>query len=398
MDIYLTQKKFHRVTFRLYRVSKLKKTEQTIRNLLCYYQELACEKFRSESIMTATLGKFYDAKYRVSLTNFGSYSVIEYSLTAIDPLYIADKDYNLDALEDLFMSLIEAKMGQGRALIKLFKRAYEIYKSDLLDYEENYQAVAFKKAISTYFKDTDRSFYSHGSLAELANITPSDLYKYYQKVKKEESIMIASGNFKEKYNSKSFTLKPKRNYHFRERGNVAKIIKESANTTQCYLEIFYETDTFADDELYYATMLLNYIFGGHSNSKLFRIVREKYGLCYQINSLYLGATGIIVVSAIINPSDLDKTLKAIKECEKEFENKDFDIEEARNYYLSNFTNGLDYLETAVNNYLADNFFLDTPKSDKELERINCVTKEDVYQAFLKLKQNFIFVYGGEQDE
>ena len=145
-------------------------------------------------------------------------------------------------------------------------------------------------------------------------------------------------------------------------------------------------------------MLLNYIFGGHSNSKLFRIVREKYGLCYQINSLYLGATGIIVVSAIINPSDLDKTLKAIKECEKEFENKDFDIEEARNYYLSNFTNGLDYLETAVNNYLADNFFLDTPKSDKELERINCVTKEDVYQAFLKLKQNFIFVYGGEQDE
>ena len=226
MDIYLTQKKFHRVTFRLYRVSKLKKTEQTIRNLLCYYQELACEKFRSESIMTATLGKFYDAKYRVSLTNFGSYSVIEYSLTAIDPLYIADKDYNLDALEDLFMSLIEAKMGQGRALIKLFKRAYEIYKSDLLDYEENYQAVAFKKAISTYFKDTDRSFYSHGSLAELANITPSDLYKYYQKVKKEESIMIASGNFKEKYNSKSFTLKPKRNYHFGKEEMLLKLSKK----------------------------------------------------------------------------------------------------------------------------------------------------------------------------
>lgn len=398
MDIYLRQEKFHRITFKFYRVSKLKKSEQTIRNLLCYYQELACKKYASEGLMTATLGNFYDAKYRVGLTNFGSYSVMEYSLTAIDPLYIEDKDYNLEKLENLFKDLIEAKMGQGKAMVKLFNRAFEIYKSDLLDHDENLQAVAFNRAISTYFKGTERDFSSYGCLDELEKITPDELYKYYQKVKKEESIMIASGNIDEKNNNPYYTLKPKKNYHFRKRNSVEKTVKVSADSTQCYLEIFYETNTFADDELYYATMLLNYVFGGHSNSKLFRTVREKYGLCYSINSMYLGATGIIVVSAIINLVDLDKTLKAIEECEKELKAQDFEIEEARNYYISALANGLDYLETAVNNYLADNFFLDTPKSDKELECLRKVTKEDVYQAFLKLKQSFVFVYGGDKVE
>lgn len=97
MDIVLHQEKFHRIMFKAYRIRKLKKEDQTIRNFLCYYQELACQKYATEQEMEYALSYHYDAKFKVSLTSFGKYSVLEYSLTVIDPSFIGDQEYTLEA-------------------------------------------------------------------------------------------------------------------------------------------------------------------------------------------------------------------------------------------------------------------------------------------------------------
>ena len=106
MNIYLKQEKFHRITFKKYYVSKMIKEDLTLRTLLCYYQELACNKYYNESLQTYILGKNYDARFNVNLKKVGTFIIIEYSLSSVDPIYINDPNYTIEVLEELFNDLI----------------------------------------------------------------------------------------------------------------------------------------------------------------------------------------------------------------------------------------------------------------------------------------------------
>lgn len=395
MDIILHHDKFHRRIYKFYRVTKIQKEDQTIRHLLCYYQELACKNYPSEEKMDAVLGRFYDAKFRVRLTNYGCYSLMEYSLSAIEPIFIQDESYQSEALEALFLKLIEPTFDPSVAE-GLFERAYEIYESDLLMRQENYATVALQKALKEYFKGTDRDFDSTGSLKDLESITLEGLKGYYEKAKQEETLLLLC-SLDEKQSRKTYSLTPKKDYHFKRRNNIRGRFYEDAPTEQCYLQVFYETKTYADDRLYYAMMFLNHLFGGSSSSKLFTIVREKYGLCYSINSMYLGASGILICSAIIEKKDVDATLKAMEEALTSIQKEEYDLEEVRKYYLSLHRGNEDYQETAINNYLSDHFFLDTPRSYLEEEAIQAVSKKDLQETFSRLEQTFVYVYGGGTD-
>lgn len=398
MDVILHQDKFHRIIFKSYRIDKIKKEEQTLRNLLCYYQEMACSKYPNEALFSYVLGYNYDAKFKVSLNTFGSYSLIEYTLSAIDPMYIDDINYTKENLEKLFIEACKPVIVDNNFDSNLFKRVYEIYESDLLSKEDSFQSMALRGMIRTYFKDTDRDYDAVGNLEDLAKINESDLYNYYNKVINEEKISILSTIDETKINKKNITLTPKKNYHFKKRNKVEKLHIVEAESNQTYLEVIYETKTYASDKLYYAMMFLNYIFGGASSSFLFKIVREKYGLCYAISSMYLGATGIIIVSTILDKKNVLQATKAFEEALEEIKKGNFDIEEIRKHYVSVFKANTDFQETSISNYLSDNYFLDSPKSSDELNGILKVTKEDIITCANLLEETFIYAYGGVDNE
>lgn len=398
MDIYLKQEKFHQIVLRRYYVAPLLPKELTLRKFLCYYQELACRSYSTEAKLDTFLGQLYDAKFHVYLSHFGSYSLFVYSLSAVDPAYISDQDYTLERLEEAFEKLVVPKMGNRQADDSLFQRAYEIFESDLLSLEENTASKAYQQAIELYFKGTNREFNSYGNLADLKKIHPKDVYAYYQNLIKEESISIGTGNINQNFSLENITLTPKREYHFKERGNPKPYIEKKYRGHQCYVTIFYETGIFADDPLYYACMFLNHILGGTSSSYLFQLVREKYGLCYSIHSTYLGATGILVITCALDPMQVKKGLSAIEEAFLEIPKLEFFLEEIQNYYISNHNLGEDYIETAIQNYISDHYFLDTPKSTEEVEQMKKVSKEDILTVYQGLKKAFVYVLGGKHYE
>lgn len=397
MDICIHQEKFHQVVFKRYRIKKMNLEEQTIRRFLCYYQELACRMYPSETKMNQVLGDLYDAKFHVNLTSFGDYSLFVYSLTAVDPKYIDDETYTIEKIEEVFEQLIIPHMGKTKANLSLFQRAYEIYESDLLSILENTQAISYQNAIIEYFKGTARAFYPYGTLEELSKITPKSLFDYYQSMLNEETISICTGRMPAYKNLDNITLTIKHNYHFRDRGNPKPILKVTNSSKQCYLHIIYETHIFADDPLYYACMFLNHILGGNSSSYLFDIVREKYGLCYTIQSTYLAASGIIIISCVLDPSDVEQGTKAIDEAMQQIPKVEFDIDEIKKYFISNASLAQDYIEAAMQNYLSDHYFLDTPKTSKEVSAYKKVTKEDILSAYHKLEKTFTYIFGGKKN-
>ena len=88
--------------------------------------------------------------------------------------------------------------------------------------------------------------------------------------------------------------------------------------------------------------------------------------------MYLGASGLIVVSSIINYSDLDKVLKAINEAYSKIGDFDFSLDEIKEYFISNIINAKDNFNTLVDNYFLDNYFVKGHESYKELDKIKSV--------------------------
>ncbi|MDE6407404.1 MAG: insulinase family protein [Anaeroplasmataceae bacterium] len=394
MDIYIKQEKFHQVILKKYFIAPIVKEEQTIRKFLCYYQELACKTYSTEAKMNTILGDLYDAKFHVYLTTFGSYSLFVYSLCAVDPSYVDDEKYTIERLKEEFEAFIEAKMNSASASKLLFERAYEIFESDLLSLKENMQAISIENALLHYFKGTSREYTRYGTLEDLEKITPRSLFLYYQKLKKEETISIGTGHSPIKEETKDIKLTPKKNYLFKNRGNPPLTLSEKCKGRQCYLNIIYETNTFSDDKFFSACAFLNQILGGGGSSYLFRKVREKYGLCYSISSSYMGASGIILITCVLDPKNVKKGISAIEEALEEIPKLDFDLEEIRNIFISKVRLQEDYLDTAIENYLMDTYFLDTPKSCDVIKDYKNVTKDDILEVYKRLKKSFVYVLGG----
>ena len=397
MNIYIKQEKFHKVTFKKYRVSKMVKDELTLRTLLCYYQELACQKYYNESLQSYVLGKNYDARFNVNLKKIGQYFIIEYSLTSVDPLFINDNEYTIEILEDLFNELIIPRFYKGKAVKALFNQAKEIYQSDLYSRFENPGVLSFENAIKHFYKGTIRDYDSYGSLEKLNSITEEDLYAYYQKVLLEETISISSGNF-EKIDNENYSLKPKSNFYFTEKGKFEPFMYEHFESDQCYLEVIYDTGVYSLDDLSFAIRTVNYLFGGRAFSYLFDVVREKYGLCYNISSMYLGASGLIVVSAVINYNDLKKVLDAMDEALDKLKNDDINIDEIKKHFISNIKQGEDNFSSKIDNYFLDNFFIKGNESYKDIDKINNINIKDIKLALTKMNRTFTYAYGGKKND
>ncbi len=399
MDIWIHQNKFHQVVLKKFYIKPIQKEEQTLRTLLCYYQEIACKAYPTEAKMEIALGNLYDAKFKLSLTNSGKYSIFCYSLSAPDPAYIKDSNYTIEGLETEFLKFIEPYFPNSTANQDLFLRACEIYHSDLMGFEEDLLSKSLQQMLTTYFKDTERDFLPLGSAEELKKITPKMLYLYYQELIKEEHIAIGTGNYPSYKNLSLVSLQPKWKYTFRSRGKQKEnMCIEPYSSRQAYVHILYETQIFADDSLFYACKLLNYFIGGGSSSILFKTIREKYGLCYLIHSAYYAASGILVISALIDALQIKKTISKIDKALEELQIDEIALEEAKAYFIGNTLLGDDFIDTKLHAYLTDHYFPEMPKTNKDIQGIQAVQKEDVLRAYALLKKSYTYVLGGKKNE
>ena len=179
MDFLLQTNKFNKIVFIKKYFRKINPAEQTIRNLLCYYLSLACQKYDTIEKLDYFLSMSYDLKSSVGLSTFGNYSIITYSLSAIDPKYLTDEKYNLNFLEEAFNDLTKPVIKNNKFDKKIFNKAKEFYASNLLYESENEDKNAYDGLIDAYFSSTIRNFKSTGDIKELENITIDDLYNYY---------------------------------------------------------------------------------------------------------------------------------------------------------------------------------------------------------------------------
>ena len=151
-----------------------------------------------------------------------------------------------------------------------------------------------------------------GETAEVAQITPKQLYDHYQKILRESPIEIfyvGSGDIGQvaqllvpllsrlERNPKELPAQT-----ILTPGEKQDVV-ETMDVTQGKLCMGFTVPITNRCEEFAAMQVLNVLYGSGMTSKLFQNVREKLSLCYSVGSGYYGTKGIVLVNAGI---DFDK--------------------------------------------------------------------------------------------
>ena len=182
---------------------------------------------------------------------------------------------------------------------------------------EDKNSIAYYESINL-IKDKENKYFSYGYLKDFDKITNELLYKEYLELLKSNIIISCIGdlnknelkdnfikyfnNYKE-YNKK-IVMKPTHYQDLKE-----KVIK--MNTEQSIMIMTFATEITKFKEDYFNLLIFNMLFGGEANSKLFQVIREEYGYCYEIYRSVDANSGLITVYIGLDEKNINSAKELI---------------------------------------------------------------------------------------
>lgn len=393
--LYYPTKKYKSFSIKIYFFLPFDKNKITIRNLLKDMLNYNSKKYSCFDLMNKKKS-LYNLNWKIS--NIGTNNKHRYLLTinGTNPKYFNDENYTINKIFELINEILfNPNIDNNLFDEETFNYCLTRYKMALIKALENKDYLVAYEATKLLKDDDFNNYFSLGYLEDFKNITNKKLYAEYQDFLKSKILISVAGdldtkelkyNFKkifssfDEFNDKLISIPTK----YQEANN--KIINYKTEQAILMMTFASEIGQFSGD--YFNLLMLNMLFGEDSNSKLFRIIREKKGYCYDVYSSVDATSGLIIVYMGIDINNIDKCqelvislLKEIKE--GKFSQNLLNINKRNNYYdVKKIYDNLDNtLSREVNLYL-----LGRDSSFKTLKNsINNVTKESIINCANKIK-------------
>ena len=402
--------KFKTITVRIAFRSPVVKEEITVRNILCDMFLQSSSKYPSKRELTIAAQDLYAADIQTYNSRLGNYNNLDIYLSVLHDRYTEEGNFRkaLDFLNEIVFH--PDVLNQKFSLEKL-EIVKTTAKSHLSSLKEDGASYSLLRLFEVMDKKRVSSYRMVGYLEDLEKITPSSLYQYYQKMIRSDLVDIfVIGDIDVKKMTQMIrevipikTVKRQRVPYLLEdvRPRSKRLFeKEVVSTSQSKLAIGCRAHGLSDYERNYALTLFNIILGGSGDSKLFKEVREKYSLCYVINSVPNKLDHLILIRAGIDKENYTKTLELIDNIlldMKKGKINDEEIRVAKEYFCT----ALDELEDSPNQIL-DNYYMmeliGTDTIDEKRRKIMKVTKEDIVKVAKKVKIDTVFFLEGDSDE
>lgn len=189
------------------------------------------------------------------------------------------------------------------------------------------------------------------------------------------------------------------------RADTVRTVEESAPSSQGKLCMGFRSDCVMGEENYPAAVLMNEMWGGSANSKLFMQVREKQSLCYYCRSSFETLKGVVTVAAGIDNANREVTQREIQNQLEAMKSGDFTDEEIDNAKrsIANSLREADDSPAAQESFYDGRILSgtdDTPETF--LRRIGEVTPEQIRAAASRLTPDTVYFLtglgGGESEE
>ncbi len=395
-----------RVSFR----SPIKKEEITLRNILSNMFMQSSKKYSSKRALTIKAQDLYAADLQTNNSRLGNYINTDFYLTVLNDKYTEKGNFkdSLDFLEEIIFNPDVEDGSFNEEKLDIVKTSCRSALNSIKENTSNYSLV---KMFELFDKTSPSSYRMMGYLEDLDKIDGKNLYQHYLEMIKSSLVDIfVIGDINEEEVTKLIverfainTLKKQRvPYLLEEKKTRSKKLtdKEQIEGSQSKLAIACTVNGLSQYERNYPLSLFNIIFGGSSDSKLFKVVREENSLCYTIYSVPNKLDNLILIRAGIDKDSYDKCITLIEKCLTDMCKGNFtdsDINMAKEYFNTALEELEDSESKIINNYYMMEL-IGTDTIEEKREKMNKVTKEEIIKVAKKVSIDTIFLLEGVKNE
>ncbi len=386
--------------------------EKTVakRTLLSFMLTTGTEKYPSTQELSKYLESMYGMKLGANVVTKGKSHIININSICINQEYLPYKEdliqQQIQLLNDIFFKPNASKMAFDQTM---FERKKKELVERLINNQDDKFYYSLEKMFEYMGKGTCLGISSHGNIEDIKKIENEELFSYFKEcIKNDQKHIYVVGNVDESIvhvfeNCLSFE---KNNsifesvYSFeKNRKDLLEII-EKQDVTQAKLNMGYRISVNYTHQNHYAFVVFNAIFGGMSQSKLFKVVREKNSLCYYISSSYDAFNGVMVITAGIEGKDYHQTVQLIKEQLKEMQDGCFDQDDIDTAKLM-IKNSMKKTNDEPLSQVAVQYNRDITEkketNEQYLEKIENVTYQDIVDVCQNIELDTIFLLKGRNE-
>lgn len=402
--------KFKSITVKVSFHRVIKKNEITIRNILSDMFMQSSKKYNSKRELTIKAQDLYAAGLRTTNSRLGNYINTDFYLTVLNDKYTEDGNF-ASSLEFLSEIIFNPNVEDGKFNEEKLDIVKSTCRSALNSIKEDASNYSLIRMAEAFGEGEPISYRMMGYLEDLDNITGTSLYEFYLDMIKNDFVdifVIGDVDIKEAtdlikmYFKFDILKKLKMPFMVDEKKprRSKLVFNEKIDNTQSKLAIGCRINGLSEYERNYPLTLFNVIFGGCSDSKLFKEVREENSLCYTIYSITNKLDNVLLIRAGIDKENYKKTVSLIEKNLKDMCNGKFDetdILMAKEYYNTALEEIEDSQSKIINNYLMMEL-INTDDIDVKREKMSKVTKSEIVKVAKKVTIDTIFCLEGVRNE
>lgn len=401
---YIPKSKFKTAMISFSMFTPLSKDEAAKNAILPNLLSHSCKKYPTLRSIGIKLEELYGASVGTSISKLGDYQVLTLCAEGLEGKFAYENPNNISELTNLLCEMIfnpdleegkfkeENVAQEKRQLIEDImsemndKRIYATRRCEEIMFSEEKYGVNVLGDIKTAKKLTAEEITqawkkllssSHieimviGKASREAILT--ELRKYFSEIKREHSTILKTEIIKKAERVREFT--------------------ESMDVTQCKLVMGLRSEIAYPDKDVPAMIVMNALFGGTAQSKLFLNVREKLSLCYYCSSKYNKQKGVLFISSGVEKHNLESAKKEILRQLKEVKIGNFTDSELAEIklHLSQTIEGVgDSLSSLNSWYIPQSFFGNMKSPSKFIKEINEVSREKVIEVANKVTLDTVY--------
>ena len=402
--------KFKNITITLKLQNTLDEKTVAKRTLLSFMLTTGTEKYPSTQELSIYLESMYGMKLGANVVTKGKSPISNINSICINQEYLPYKEdliqRQIQLLNDIFFKPNASKTVFDQTM---FERKKKELVERLINNQDDKFYYSLEKMFEYMGKGTCLGISSHGNIEDIKKIENEELFSYFKEcIKNDQKHIYVVGNVDESIVhvfEKCLSFEKNNSifesvYSFeKNRKDLLEII-EKQDVTQAKLNMGYRISVNYNHQNHYAFVVFNAIFGGMSQSKLFKVVREKNSLCYYISSSYDAFNGVMVITAGIEGKDYHQTVQLIKEQLKEMQDGCFDQDDIDTAKLM-IKNSMKKTNDEPLSQVAVQYNRDiTGKketNEQYLEKIENVTYQDIVDVCQNIELDTIFLLKGRNE-
>lgn len=398
--------KFKTITLRIVFHSPIIKEEITKRLALSEILLQSSAGYSTRRNLTIKAEELYSADVYSNTSRIGNYISTSFTISVLEDRYTEEGNLEkaIEFISNIIFNPDTNNKGFNNEKLEVVKNNLKVSMNSIKEDAVGYSLI---KLCESFDSTSPISFKMIGYAEDLDSINIYNLYEYYDtfinkdyidifvvgNIDNKEILQIIKKNFRFrtiKKKKKSYELSPKK---CRSRKFV---VKEPINNSQSKLAIACPISKLTPYEKQYVLPLVNLIYGGESNSKLFKQVREENSLCYSIYSTVSRLDSLLVIQSGIDKDNYKPTLKLITKILEELKAGKYtekDILKAKELYKTSITNIEDNENQIINEYFKEEILsLDNYK--ERYKNIDKVRKSEITRVFRKVNIDTVFLLEG----